>query len=95
MTSQSVPQTPTTPQTPGMNLLRQLERWDNSDQKAYFAILVSQRPVSDVDEEHSLKDMRGIPRNGIPNDCTFNTIYLFEYNGAGDAKRYEEAILAR
>jgi hypothetical protein len=62
------------------------DRFETVNSKAYTAFLISQRPVSDIDEEQALKDHKAITQDGFPPEIAFNTIYLYEYSGTGDVK---------
>lgn len=84
-----VPVSPTTPNTPGglqKSRLKFFDQMNTLKSKPYLGFLISQRPLNEVDEEEFLRDSRAITRPKCLEGYNFNTIYLFDYAGPGDAR---------
>jgi hypothetical protein len=74
------------------NKIAIFDKIDSFGSKNFIAFLVSQRPVSEIDEEQYFKDHKAISRDGFPFDLDFNTIYLYQYTGSGDTKPAHKKI---
>jgi len=52
----------------------------------YYAFMISQVPISQIDEESYKKDHRAISMPDSIKNYFFNTFYMFKYSGNGDNK---------
>ena len=62
------------------------EKIDTFGYKNYTGFLISQTPVSQIDEEFYFKDLRTIHKPDFLKKFEFNTLYLFDYSGPGDIR---------
>lgn len=68
------------------------EKIDSLGFKNYMGLLISQATINQIDEESYPKDLKTINRPDFLKNLTFNTLYLFDYNGPGDIRPASKKI---
>lgn len=71
------------------------EKIDNLGFRSYIGFLISQSPVNAIDEEAFNKDHRALPKPECLRKYEYNTLYLFEYSGAGDTRPFKKDFAVR
>ena len=88
-------QTPMSPITPSRNRKHLLDTLNIGTFKSYYVFLISQVPLSNIDEEAYKKDHRAIKMPDFMSTFAFNTLYFYEYSGSGDNKAVKKEISVR